>query len=272
MKSLYDYIDYREFLRDYIEEQKKVKSYFSYRFIGNKLKIDPSNIAKAVQGKRHLSANAVDEFSKFIGFNRREARYFRAVVLYAKEVRSEEKDDLWKKLNKIRFVTPHKIVSPQYEYYQKWYHSAMLALLYFYDFKDDYERLAQKLEPSISEAEARYSIKLLEELQLITKDGDGIYHHKENLITTGDDWDAVSIGKFQHDTLELAQRSLQNHKTDDRDISTVTVTASKTDIDLIREATNRYRKEVLRIVEESQDSEAVYQLNIQLFPLTKVRL
>lgn len=270
MKQLYDYLDYRLYLKEYIENEKESKPFFSYRYIGDKLDIDASNIAKAIQGKRHLSKKGVDGFIKFCKFNKRETRYFRTLVELAKVKSEDEREEKILKLAKIRNVTPHKVEEPQYEYYTKWYYSAILALIYFFEFKDDYDLLASKLDPVITPQEAEYSINLLLELKLIAKDEQGIFRHTQNLITTGEKWRSLAISTFQRETLNMAMRSLDYHTPVERDISTLTVTASRDDIRKIKDITAEYRKNVLRIIEESDHSEAVYQLNIQLFPLSKV--
>lgn len=270
MKQLYDYLDYQLFLKEFIESEKEKKSFFSYRYIGDKLGIDASNIAKSVQGKRHLSKKGVEGFINLCKFNKRETRYFRTLIELAKAKCEEDREEIIMKLAKIRHVIPHKVEQPQYEYYTKWYHSAILALIYFFDFSDDFKLLSTKLDPMITAEEAERSIQLLKELELIKQDKNGIYRHTQNLITTGEQWRSQAISTFQAETLKMALRSLDYHTPVERDISTLTVTASRDDIKKIKEVTSRYRKEVLRIIEESETSEAVYQLNIQLFPLTKV--
>lgn len=270
MKQLYDYLDYRLFLKDFIEHEKESKPFFSYRYIGDKLNIDASNIAKAIQGKRHLSQQGVEGFIKLCRFTTRETRYFHKLIDLAKVKSEEERENLIMALAQIRHVIPHKVEQPQYEYYTKWYHSAILALIYFFDFSEDYVLLASKLDPVITQEEAQHSIELLLQLELIRKDENGIFKHTKNLITTGEKWRSLAISTFQRETLKMAMRSLDYHTPVERDISTLTITASRDDIKKIKEVTARYRKEVLRIIEESENSEAVYQLNVQLFPLSKV--
>lgn len=270
MKQLFDYLDYRLFMKEYIEKEKEQKPFFSYRYIGDKLNIDASNIAKAVQGKRHLSPKAVNGFISLCKFSKREADYFRKLVELSRIKTEDQRNELIEDLAKIRHVTPHKIKEPQYEYYTKWYHSAILALIYFFDCSDDYTLLASKLDPTITPCEAEHSLNLLKELELIKKDDMGIYRHTQNLITTGDEWRSLAISAFQRETLKLAMRSLDYHTPVERDISTLTVTASRDDMKKIKDLTADYRKRILRIIEESENSEAVYQLNIQLFPLSKV--
>ena len=65
MKSVFDYLDYRTFLKDYYDEQKERHFYFSYRYFGSKTGIDPSYLLKIILKARHLSENRFRQFAVF---------------------------------------------------------------------------------------------------------------------------------------------------------------------------------------------------------------
>ena len=85
MPTLYNYLDYRLFIKDFYEENKRKSSFFSYRYLGNKIGIDAGNIVKILQGKRHLSKNMVEKFVHFCKFTSKEAVYFRTRVMLIME-------------------------------------------------------------------------------------------------------------------------------------------------------------------------------------------
>lgn len=269
MKSIYSYLDYRTFLTDFLADEKKKRSYLSYRYIGQKLNLDASNIAKVLQKKRHLSTKGIHAFATFCNLSRREERYFQTLVQHNKERSPEKKRELEEVLLNIKFLSPQKLQNEQYEYYHKWYNSAILALLYYFDFRSDYKKLGEMLDPQISETEAKESIATLEKLHLIKKNSNGVYIHTHELLSTGDEWCSIAIRSFQRETLRLALRSFETHHKNIRDISTATITISNDDLKELRKATQEYRNRVLQIIDESDNPEHVYQLNIQLFPLTQ---
>lgn len=270
MVSVFEYENPNEFLRDLINEAKVKNSIVSYRYISNKTKIDASNIAKVVQGKRNLSIGMARELAHFFKLKKRDGRYLESLVKLAKTSDDLKRQQIFNDLMKIRNVSPQKIEAKQYDLYQKWYHMAILAQLHYFEFTDDYKRLAMSLDPEISEKKAKESIDLLMELGLIKKNDDGKFIHTHTLISTGEEWRSIAIKTFQRDMLELALRSLDHHHQQHRDISTITITGSHEDIEKIKSETKKFRKNVLRIAEDSEVCEHVYQLNVQLFPLTKV--
>lgn len=271
MINVFDYIDYRVFLREFYESKKKEIPYFSLRYIGNRVGMDPGNIVKLFQGKRNLSKKLIAGFITLCKFNTKEAKYFEALVKFGKAKKENEVKRLFEELISIKDILPVKVRADRYEFYRKWYYTAVAALLNFYEFRGDYKALASQLTPPISVKQAKESIRLLEKLTFIKRDKDGRYVLTNNLITTGEEWRSLAVRKFQEETIKLAFDSLTNHPKKERDISTLSITVSPEDLKEIKELTREYRKSVLKIVDESESPQRAYQLNIQLFPLTKVK-
>jgi len=269
MAPLFEYFDYQQFLRDYIELRKKDSSWFSYRFLASKLNLDHSNLIKILLGKRHASKQNVESLVQFLKFNQREAEYFRTLVQFNKSKNDAKSRDLLEKLLSIKNITLKKLEPHQYEYYRNWYHSAIYSLLDFYEFKGDFAALATELDPAITVKQARESVVLLLKLGLIKKGEDGRYVQAEKTITSGQNWHSYAIQRFQEESINLALQSLQHQPRTVRDISTLTMTITKDDMEAIREITEQYRKSIIKVVSESGKGDTVYQLNIQLFPMSK---
>jgi uncharacterized protein (TIGR02147 family) len=205
----------------------------------------------------------------FTGLDKRERQYFLALVNFNKAKTDQQRKPLFEKLLSIKNVKADALREWQYEYYQKWYHTAIFALLYYYKFSGgSYRELAMQLLPPISAEQAKESVALLERIGLIRRDKDGVFRHTTELISTGGEWRSIAIQGFQEETIKLALDSLRNHPRSLRDISSVSLTVSSEDLDKIQELTKLYRKEVLSIAKASDRPDRVYHLNIQLFPMT----
>jgi len=269
MINVYDYLDYQKFLQEYIEDQKKERSWFSYRYFAVKVGVDHSNLVKIVQGKRHASKDLGLKLSNTIGFNLRETEYFTTLVAFSKAKTQTVSKHLIEKLISIKNVNLKKIQPHQYEYFQKWIHTAIFSLLDYYNFKGDYRKLADQLTPKVQPKEAKESIELLEKLGMVSKDENGIFMHSNRMISSGANWSSVAVQRFQEETLNLALKSLLLHPKKTREINTLTVTVSREDAAAIKEMIENLRRSVVKLVEESNKADAVYQLNLQFFPLTK---
>jgi uncharacterized protein (TIGR02147 family) len=271
MKSVFEYLEYRDFLKDFYEEKKSERSFFSYRLFGTKVGMDASYLAKVLIKHRHISNTSIGKIISFCGLSEREAEYFETMVYFVKAKSHRESKLLFEKLLSLKNVSASTLIESQYDFYQKWYHSTIRSILEFYDFRGDYKALAGQLSPKISAKEAKDSIRLLEKLQLIKKDPAGRYHMTDRAITTGPQWHTLAIQAFQEETIRLSLESLSRHPKKHRDISTVTMNINEQNFQEIKERIKEFRSAVIKYVNEQSSPDRVVQLNMQLFPLSTIQ-
>jgi len=269
MVSVKKYMEYRDFLRDYFSAMKKSNPCYSLRFIGSRVSVDPSHLVKIFQRQRHIGTSLIDVFIKQCNLTGTDADYFTNLVRFNKAKTDRDSKIYFEKLLSLRGVNAHALGKNQYEYYTKWYHSAILTLLDFYTFTDDYNALAEKLSPPITAAQAKRSVGLLARLGLIDKDKCGVWKLTNTIITTGDHIRSVAVRTFQEETMRLAIESLDRHPPEERNISTVTVTLSGQNAKAANEILKKCREALLQLAKDECAAERVYQINIQFFPLTK---
>lgn len=271
MTSLFDSLDYRHFLKQHFDRTRKEKNWFSYRLIAQKVKIDPGQLVKILQGQRHISERLIPVFAKFLGLQKKEQEYFTCLVRFNKAKTSSETELYFGKLMELKdLILPH--VDPdQDRFYLKWYHSVVRVLLAFYKFDGDFKKLGNLLSPAISEREAMASIELLLELGFIEKGTDGNYTVSERFITGGGNRRMLAVRHFQQQTIQLSEHSLLNDPPQVRDISSLTISIPGETLGEIREMIAEFRKTILRrVMEISQKPDTVYQLNLQLIPVATV--
>jgi uncharacterized protein (TIGR02147 family) len=270
MKSIVEYLDYRDFLKDFYEEKKSERSFFSYRLFGTKVAIDASYLAKVLMKSRHISNKNIGKCIEFCGLKEIEAEYFETLVHFAKAKSAKESKLIFEKLISHRGVGANTLIKNQYDFYQKWYCSAIRSILEFFDFKGDYKALAEKVSPQISVKEAKDAVKLLHDLGLIEKDANGHYRMTHTAITTGPEWQSLAIQKYQEETIRLSHESLARHPKQHRDVSTVTMNISEQSFLEIKERIKEFRSSIIKFVNEQPASDRVVQLNIQLFPMSRI--
>jgi uncharacterized protein (TIGR02147 family) len=269
MRSLFSYFDYQQFLKDYYEEKKKETTFFSYRYFGAKLGLDAGFLLKVLQGKMHITLKSLPLVSAYFKFDEKQNEYFETLVRYCRAESSIEIKSYFEKLLAFKDIDARPVEADKYEFYQKWYYTAVRELIGIYDFQGDYSRLARKLSPPISVKEAKKAVALLEQLNLISKNVKGVYCQTDTFITTTDKWKSAAIHSFQKETIRLAGESLDRHKKDIRDISTVTIAVSIKDFDEIRAKISDFRKSLLLMTNENT-ADCVYQVNIQAIPLSSM--
>jgi uncharacterized protein (TIGR02147 family) len=266
--SIFDYLDYREYLKDHYEACKARNSFFSFRYIAAKTGLDSSFYVKVLQKQMHLSIKSLPRLIDFLNLNKKESDYFTLLVRFNRAHNKDEMKLYFERIIEFRELRTNTLDAHKYEYFSKWYHVAIRELLNFYRFDGDYKSLAAKLNPPISEAKARKSIELLVKIGLVKKSDNGAYVLTDQFITTGESWNSIAIENFQREMLHLAEESITTIPKKDRETSTVTVSVSWPCFKAMKERLREFRKELLEMARIERDPDGVFQINFQIFPLT----
>lgn len=270
MLNIFDYLSYQSFMKDYYDLRKKQNTFFSYRFMGKILGMDPGFLVKVIQGKILLPERAIDGVTKLCKLSEKEAEYFETLVHYGRAKTPLEIKTEFDKLISLRGMESQPLQVSQYDYYKKWYHSAIRSLLTFYEFNGDFKELADRVHPPITVENAKESIQLLEKTGIITRQANGKYEVLGPPITTGEKWQSTAIRNFQQESIELGLQSLLRDPKKMRDISTVTVALKFSDLEEITARIKELRQSIMHLALDSGEPDCVYQINFQAFPLTQV--
>ncbi|NLE01947.1 MAG: TIGR02147 family protein [Fibrobacter sp.] len=268
MISIFNYLDYREFLRDYYADAKQNKPFFSYRFIGNRVGMDSSYVIKVLQGNLHISVKKISLFLKLLELSGPEAEYFETLVHFGRAKSESQRKLYFDRLFSFSSVRAQRLEPQQYEFFQKWYYSTVWAIINCIPFDGDFHALSQKCMPPISVTEAKRAVQLLEKIGLIAKDADGKYRTTGQNLTTGWKWLSQAIESNQRDFIRLAVESIERFPKEQRDISSITMGIDEKILPEIREHIRMFRSSLINIVNSSGGTGRVYQLNVQFFPLS----
>ena len=275
MKSVFDYTNYRVFLKDYYEE-KKTESGFTYRDFSELTGMNSTSwLLHLIKGTKNLSQETSARIAKALKMNRGESEYFELMVPFTQAKTNAARDQIYQRMlglkRKLKIV---KIGEEQYDYYTKWYHPVVRSLVTKVDFGagpgsegPDFARLARCLMPPITPAEAKKSVRLLEKLNLIMLGPDGKYLHKNPVVSTGDEVASLNIVNYHKQVSRLAEAAHDRASREERDISSLTLGVSEEDFKVIKARIQAFRKEIMELALASKQADRVYQLNFQLFPV-----
>lgn len=270
--NIYGYLDYRKYLKDYYKLQKKQTNYFSYRYFSNKAGFSSHNVLKQViGGERNIALNSIGKFCKALNLNARECDYFRLMVLFSHTKNEDEKNELFKEMIRYKNGSKFKRLNQlQYKMYSEWYHAVVRELLSFKDVREDYTAIVKCLSPAITLGQLKKSLKLLEEIGLIKKDKSGKWVQSDPIIKTDPEVESLSIRNHNRKMIRLAEDAIESIAREDREISSMTLGISKKAFNEIKKKIQDFKDEILSdVLSDNSESEEVYQLNFQLFPLLK---
>lgn len=271
MKTLYAYVDYRLFLKDYYEEKKKKCGFFSYRYFSQKAGINSPNFLKLViEADRNLTALTIDRFITALNFDEKEASYFRHLVLFNQAKTAAEKQRHYKgMLTMMHAVKEQSLTALQHEFFNYWFVPVIRELVSLYNFNGNYKELASMLMPQITVREAKFAVKLLIRIGMIRKNDDGTYSQTAVAIKSDSSIGRMAVRAFNREMLAKAELAIDNLSIDERQIFGLTIGVSKECYNLLTTEMAAFRDRVVAIVNADRSSSRVYQMNLQLFPLSQ---
>ncbi len=273
MVNIFEFQDYREYLKKYYEERKQKNALYSYQSFSRDMNFNNKGfLFNVLKGKKNLSGAHCYTISKVLEHTREQAEYFEKIVAFTQAKNEELRTNLLEKIlekNTANSILPHLFGKEQNEYLSKWYHSAVRALIDIVPISDNYELISQRLFPPITVEQAKKSIELLERLAFIRKGNDGIYRLNKKNIRAGEEISPVDRKRFHREMTELAKQSIINSDSNPHFISSVTMGISAKTYQIIHEEALKFKNRIIEIANNDERPDRVYHYHLNFFPLTK---
>jgi len=270
LPEIFEYYDHRQYLRDMYAALKKKNPSFSYRYIAKRAGFSsPSFFVKVLEGTNQLNMNTILTLAEVFKLSEKDKEYFELMVLYNQAQSQQEKKYFLEKIAAIKRIHVKSMDPYQFEFFNNWYNAAILELMDFVSYNGDNKELALLVDPPIKVSEAKRSIALLEKLGLIRRREDGFYEKTNATLSTGYDAHSVAIQQFQIETMELGKQAIDRHKKEDREIATLTLSVSEDLMDRVKDKLKYVRRQILEMARLDERAKRVYQINFQVFPLSK---
>lgn len=268
---IYEYSDYRKYLADLFLFNKSVSTVFSHRYIIQKAGFSsPAMLKNVILGKRHLSLSAAERFSSVFDMDNGERQFFLLLVRFGIAKTLAEKEKCHQKIARIKRTAKIKRLDDDYyDVLDTWWHLAIREAVALPDAKSSSKWIARVLQPNITPKEAAHSLWLLRRLGLIRKHLEA-WQPADSTIQTDPTVVSVKAANFHRQMIQLGGESISRFPVDQREISGTTLRISKRELSKFKELLRDFRSHLLQLAERSEDADAVYQLNFQLFPLVKL--
>lgn len=268
MSNIYEYLDFREFLRDYQQKRQAVDRRFTKAYVCRLLGLpNTRSYFVNVLKDKEVTPEFVDRFVVALGLDDDETQYFRVLVQFNQSRKDKEREFLFDQLISLN-KSPKSLIPPTaYRFYREWYHSAIRALLDVVDVADDFSVLARRLQPAVTPGRIAESMELLKELDFIRLSADGFWKPTDKCITAGAYVQDQLVKQYQLQCFELGKSSLLVPGGGKKNFSTVTLSMSKETRDKIETKIRMLKSQIAALVNgDERRADCVYQLNIQFFP------
>lgn len=269
--NVFEYLDYRAYLRDYYLERKSNEYGFSHRSFSKRAGLRSTNYLKLVmEGERNLTNEMAHQFAVGCGLKGTALDYFCELVAFTQSRSSGERNRCHERLARYKeFRAIHQLEAAQTAYHSTWYLPAIRELAGRPDFEPEPKWIARTLQPKISADEAERALGILLQLGLLIREDNGRVKQSAALVTTGPGPLGHHVVNYHRTMLERAAAAIDDIPRDEREISSLTLCVSQSVLLDLKERIREFRRELLQLAELGGPPERVVQLNFQLFPLSE---
>ena len=268
---LVEYFCYRKYLADFYGHKKQVNSLYSYRVFTARAGLKSSGHMKMViDGKRNIGEKTFPMYLKGLGLNsKKEQRFFQLLVEYDQCQDLEKKIRIFEKILKEKKAQkPSTLQIHQYELLSQAYIVTIYVLIGITPFKMTKDNIQGLLYEKITKHKIEKALRLLVEIDLV-KVEDGFYKQTGGAVTAPDEIKAIAVNQYHESMLMQSHESLKRDPIEKRNFNGVTVSINERKYQLICEKMNNFRKEINELIGDDDDATQVYQLSLNLFPLTR---
>lgn len=269
--SLYDYSDYRGYLRDYyLAEKQRRPTTFSFRYFARRAgQTSPNFLKLVIDGKRNLGAKSILSFAHALNLDEDETAFFTELVHHGQAKTKEEGAHHLGRMTAIRNLRrAQKIEGPFIEYLAHWYLPAIRELVARPDFVENARWIGQALIPPVGARKVKQALATLLEFGLLRRGERGRLERSGPNWTTGPTNDSKVVSDFHHQMLVRAAEAIDSVPAENRSLSSLVVSASPTTLQIIRRILQNAQEEILAVCDGDPSPDGVYQVGLQMIPLS----
>lgn len=211
----------------------------------------------------------LERFTRMLALPKDEERFFRALVAFQQAATAEERGDAFGRLVLLGRSSSSKLKPEQFDYFRHWWHGAIRALLDTGEWRDEPERIAASLTPSITPGQARQSLRLLKRLGMIECDERGCWHPTQKSISAPDGIREELLLHLQLQQLELIKKALLCKTARRAKVATNVVSLSREALQQLFSLVEKAQSEVRTLaLGDPQPADQVVQIVFAAVPLT----
>ncbi len=272
MKDILEYTNYRQYIADYYAD-KKAKSAFTWQeFAALAGFSSPVYLKYVSEGRFNLSESAADRMGRLMHLADYEREFFVEMVRFDHAKTDAEKRAAFSKMVSIGEAHKAKVVDAEsFRFFEDWKKPVLRELAPAMPGAKPLA-LAHACRPKISASEVSESLNFLVKANLLQKNEDGSYTQTDKVVTTGPmEFTPLAIRGLHRQMGELALEAIEGVSQDERHFSGLTLGVTHAAYEKIVKRIAEFRKEIIAIATEEPETDEVYRLNMQFFPVTNIK-
>jgi uncharacterized protein (TIGR02147 family) len=268
--SIFDYMHYRQYLRDKIAFLRS-KELYSVRAFAEKAGLNCSGLmGRILSGKRSLTLKTAKRISKGLEHSKAEADFLLELVRLERAASAPEQESIAQKIIRSKAYLKFKGLDAYHSlFFGSWLNIALLAALGAGWSSKKTEALSRGL--GVRPQMIKDSLDLLKKLKLV-KYVEGNWVPSDTALSTEAETNDLLVRKFHREMIQKALQSVDEASVAERDLEAVTISVSPKTYNKIKKDIFDFTGKLIAQYSESDEvDQDVYQVNVQFFPLLKNR-
>jgi uncharacterized protein (TIGR02147 family) len=227
-----------------------------------------SNYLKnVIDGKRNVTEAAARRIAVACGLSGLEAQYFVNLVSWNLAKTPQLKNAFWKDLVQCLPVEAiQELNQAELKILEKWYIPVILEMTSLPQFVWDKNWIQATLKEKVALADIEEAMELLTRTGLLATE-QGSVKKTYKLMFTGGNIPSQAIQNYHREMTQQALDSLANVHPSEREFGATTVALDEAEFQKIKKLLQDIQKRIVRASLNVKDSKALYQLNLQFFPV-----
>lgn len=276
-----DYLDFRKYLADYYQYRRELSKNdirpYNYAVFSAGANIKSPNYLKLIiEGRRNLSEDMIAKFAKAMGLGKEQAEEFKLLVLYGQASDPADRNMHLRALNEKRVdlkLKSGEIDQKTWEKIPSWLTWILYAMVDQKDVSFEPEKLRESLRNKANVDEIQAAVNSLMNAGELVKDAEtGEVKKARSLMESAEEVPVALVRKLQAELMYLGLESLFQDSPTEREFGSATLSLTKQEFEELRFSLRKIRKEAQKnigVKRLTSKGDRVYQLNLQLFPITK---
>ncbi len=267
--DIFSYHDHLAFLKEWVAYLKATQSRFSLRALAKVSGLASGYLPMVLGGTRPLSAAALAKMIPHLGLSANEQSFLDCLLILGTSESHDARIMALERMKKFgQFRTHNERETAAYHYLTHWYYVAIREMAARTGFKDDPEWVQEQLRFQVSLKEVKEALEFLFKYKYIEKGKNGkILAPTETLNCQGGIY-RVGLSHFHREIMRLAGEAIDKVPREERNIMGHTCSLSEKNFLKARTIAEEAIQKIQELTVAEQDGEAVYHMEVALFPLT----
>jgi uncharacterized protein (TIGR02147 family) len=228
-----------------------------------------SEMIFVLKKKKWMKLDHVAQIAKAIGLSDKEALYWKVLLQFERAATENEKNLYQLFLNDLKGEDNHEVYKTidNLAVISHWVHMAIINMTTLKNFAGTEKEIYDLLNGRVNLEEIREAMARLLSLQLLSYDEAGKLKATFTKLNTPNDVTIVGVHKYYEQVFNLAIDAIKV-PTDKREFQTFSLPINKSTLPIAKNLIRDFRSQFVKAIEQSENGDQVFQMNIQFFPLT----